>query len=543
MKAFSTLIDRLTVTPAPQHQIALISDYLRQTPDPERGYALALLTGEMSLRMTRPAVIRALVEERTDAALLNMSLDYVGDLAETVSLLWPASKTNRAAPILSELVEALPQQASRRSKADFPATLAGWLDACEPSERFALLRLMTGGSVRAGVPTSRVKAAVAALSATVGTAAVEEVWHALTPPYGDLFDWIEGRGLRPETKGKPVFHPFMLGTEVGPETALNSTADSDWLVEYLWSGARVQWVQAGGVVRVFSRDGDDLSAAFPELTRSLPVDAVFDGQLTVHRRTEAGTELGTGEDLERRMRRKTVTPAVLRDRPARLKVFDILAANGEDLRNLPLRDRRERLAEMAGIVEEQGLSLSPLLNPASVRELHQGLAGSIGAKGLIFKRGDRPYGGADPARQGGMKPGDDWLKWPRAALRFSAVLLYVQRVAGGSRADFSEFTLGAVTEDLDGPALVPIGKVSPVGLATEDLAHINAFAKEHTRERFGPVRSLEAGIVLGVCCERVERSARRKSGLRLITPRLLGLHQDVPWQQAVTLQSLLNLIA
>ena len=193
MKAFAALFDRLSVTPGADNQITLIRDYLRQTPDPERGYALALLTGSMTLRMTRPAVIRAMVEERTDGALLAMSLDYVGDLAETVSLLWPAAKTNRSAPSLSELVDLLPQS----PKADIPAMPAGWLDACKPAERYVLLRLLTGGSLRAGVPASRIKAAIAAMSESITADEVEEVWHALTPPYDDLFAWIEARGARP----------------------------------------------------------------------------------------------------------------------------------------------------------------------------------------------------------------------------------------------------------------------------------------------------------------------------------------------------------
>ena len=536
MKAFTALFDRLFVTPGADNQITLIRDYLRQTPDPERGYALALLTGSMTLRMTRPAVIRATVEERADGALLAMSLDYVGDLAETVSLLWPAAKTNRSAPSLSELVDLLPQS----PKADIPAMLAGWLDACKPAERYVLLRLLTGGSLRAGVPASRIKAAIAAMSESITADEVEEVWHAFTPPYDDLFAWIEARGARPDTDGKPVFRPFMHGTEVSAETVENRAPDADWLVEFLWNGARVQWVQAGGVVRLFSRDGDDLSPAFPELTSPLPVDVVLDGQLMVDRRTGTGTELGTAEDLERRVQRKTATSAMLRDRPARLKVFDVLAVEGEDLRGLPLRDRRMRLERLA---REHGLDPSPLLDPASVVELHQGLAAVAGTKGLILKRGDRPYGARGLGLRAGANRGDDWLKWPRAAHRFSAVLLYVQRTAGGPSAAFHEFTLGAVTEDTEGPSLVPIGKVSPTGLTAEELAQISAFAKENTRERFGPVRSIEAGIVLEVACERIEGSARRKSGLRLITPRLLCVRQDVPWQHAHTLQSLLNLIA
>ena len=105
MKHFAALVDRLTVTPQPDHQIALIRAYLQQTPDPDRGYALAALTGALTLRAVRPAQLRSMMAERADPILLDMSMDYVGDLAETVALLWPPSHTNRPPPSLSEIVQ------------------------------------------------------------------------------------------------------------------------------------------------------------------------------------------------------------------------------------------------------------------------------------------------------------------------------------------------------------------------------------------------------------------------------------------------------
>ena len=520
MKHFAALVDRLTMTPQPDHQIALIRAYLQQTPDPDRGYALAALTGALTLRAVRPTQLRSMMAERADPILLDMSLDYVGDLAETVALLWPPSQTNSPPPSLSEIVQTL----AETPKAESEAVLVGWLDACEPATRYILLRLLMGG-VRTGLPSRRVKAAIAALSETINQADVEEVWHALSAPYTALLDWIEGRGARPDTSGIPTFSPLMRGSTI---TKPEPEPEPEMMAEYLWTGARVLWVQDQGRVRLFSSAGDDLSAAFPDLTKPLSQDAVLDGQLVVLRDGKPGT----AEDLQRRLRRKTVTAALLRESPATVRFYDMLGQNGQDMRDFALSQRRGRLEAFA---DKHDLLLSPLLPANELSALHENLGEVDGAEGIILKRADRPY-------VAGMHA-DDWLEWPRAALRFQAVLLYVQRASGGANAALTEFTLGAVIDGAeDGATLVPIGKVSTADMTTEDLSAINAYARENTIERFGPVRSIRAGLVLDIACDGIEASTRRKSGLRLNGTRALKLASNTAWQDANSLKSLLNLI-
>ena len=518
MKAFATLIDRLTVTPNPAHQIAVVRDYLRLTPDPDRGFALTALTGAWTPRVIRPAKLREWMVERVDPVLLDKSLDYVGDLAETVSLLWPESRSNRQPPSLSEISETLTETA----KGDMDRLVMAWLDACEPSTRYILLRLLSGG-VRTSVSSRVIKAGVAALSTTVTVEQVEEVWHAVQPPYQALLDWAEGRGTCPETNGFPTFRPFMRGSTVrNPEPQA-----ANLIAEYKWTGARVQWVQAEGKVRLYSSQGDDLSAAFPDVTQPLSEDAVLDGQLMIYHDQKPAT----AEDLARRMRRKTITATLLQDLPARVRFFDMLGYNGEDMREFALLQRRARLEDFG---HKNGLDLSPLLPTNQLATLHQNLGDIDGAEGLILKQGDRPY-------TPGRNP-DDWLKWPREALRFQAVLLYVQRAGGGANAAFTEFTLGAVTDTAADGNLIPIGKVAADTLPQETLKQINAYVRENTLERFGPVRSIKAGLVLEITCEGIEASRRRKSGLRLKSPKAVKLQAETAWRDANTLESLLNLI-
>ena len=213
MRAFAELLDRLSLTASRNAKLVLVRDYLRSTPDPDRGWALAALTGDLTFDAAKPAMIRRAVEARIDPVLFGWSYDYVGDLAETVALIWPPNPDHRAnrEPELAEVVEAL----RTASRAEVPALLEGWLDALEPKGRWALLKLMTG-ALRVGMSGRLARTAVAMMRPSevreppdpeggegsiplepVEASDIEEIWHALAPPYAELFAWLEGRGERP----------------------------------------------------------------------------------------------------------------------------------------------------------------------------------------------------------------------------------------------------------------------------------------------------------------------------------------------------------
>src|SRR6202051_1670256 len=103
MNRFAELLDRLAYEPARNNKLRLITDYFRSTPDPERGWALAALTGALSFPHAKAGLIRSLIAERTDPVLFELSYDYVGDLSETVALMWPTPLAQRApSPLLGE---------------------------------------------------------------------------------------------------------------------------------------------------------------------------------------------------------------------------------------------------------------------------------------------------------------------------------------------------------------------------------------------------------------------------------------------------------
>src|ERR1700744_3621300 len=208
MRAFANLLDRLSFPASRNAKLVLVRDYLRSAPDPERGWALAALTGELSFDAAKPAFIRKAVEARMDGALFAMSYDYVGDLAETVALVWPAKPGANREPDLSEVVDAL----RCASRAEVQKLLERWLDALDADGRWALLKLLTGG-LRVGVSARLAKQALAALGG-VEVDAIEDVWTSQHPPYEDLFAWLEGRSEKPTANAPGRFRSVMLATAI-----------------------------------------------------------------------------------------------------------------------------------------------------------------------------------------------------------------------------------------------------------------------------------------------------------------------------------------
>ena len=109
MNRFAELLDRLAYEPGRNNKLRLITGYFREVGDPDRGYALAALTGALSFKHAKPALIRDLIASHTDEVLFGLSYDYVGDLSETGALMWP-----RRVPGNSESFPSFPSPALPR---------------------------------------------------------------------------------------------------------------------------------------------------------------------------------------------------------------------------------------------------------------------------------------------------------------------------------------------------------------------------------------------------------------------------------------------
>jgi DNA ligase-1 len=520
MIAFADLLERLVFTPSRNAKIALLRRYFLTQPDPDRGIGLAAITGELRFSAAKPGLIRTLAAERTDPVLFELSYDYVGDLAETVALMWPARPTNASPPRLPDVIATL----ETAPKSALPAIVAGWLDACDPSVRLALLKLITGG-LRVGASGRLARIALAEIG-KVEPDAVEEVWHGLTPPYLPLFAWLEGRAPRPDPATAPVFRPLMLAHPLEPADVapLNPT---DWRAEWKWDGIRVQLVATPGGKRLYSRGAEDISAAFPEIVEAMDYLGVLDGELLVIR---AGA-VAPFADLQQRLNRKTVTAALMRDYPVCVRLYDMLFEGDEDLRALPFDARRARLEAFHARVQPPRTDLSALISFAHVNELARLRTGARAAaiEGLMLKRADSAY---VAGRVKGL-----WWKWKRDPLNLDAVLMYAQRGHGKRSSYYSDYTFGLWR----GNELVPVGKAY-FGFTDQELSDLDRWVRNHTVARFGPVREVEKALVLEVAFDAAQLSARHKSGVALRFPRIARIRRDKPAAEADRLETLLALV-
>src|SRR5215471_7910840 len=358
MNRFAELLDRLAYEPARNNKLRLITEYFRSTADPDRGWALAALTGSLSFQHAKPGMIRTLIGERADPVLFDLSYDYVGDLSETVALMWPvppeAVRSNRELT-LSDVVDTL----STLGKAQLPGQIARWLDLLDETGRWALLKLLTGG-LRVGVSARLAKTAAAALG-NRDPQEIELIWPGLKPPYRDLFAWLEGRADKPVHRDPAPFRPAMLAHALmdGDLAALDP---NDFMAEWKWDGIRVQAVadvdsEGRPQVRLYSRTGEDISAGFPDLIDALRVHGAIDGELLVVREGR----VQSFNVLQQRLNRKTVNAKLLAEFPAHLRAYDLLVDGEEDLRERPFTERRARLEALVAGTASPRLDLSPLV--------------------------------------------------------------------------------------------------------------------------------------------------------------------------------------
>ncbi len=520
MRAFAELLDRLVFTPSRNGKIVLLRRYFQTEPDPDRGIGLAAIAGELSFTAAKPSLIRDLAASRTDPVLFGWSYDYVGDLAETVALMWPAQPTDAPPPRLCEVVDAL----ENAPKTALPGIVAGWLDASDPSVRFALLKLITG-ALRVGVSGRLAKVALAEVG-RVNPDEVEEVWHGLAPPYLPLFAWLEGRAPRPDPAEAPVFRPLMLAHPL-EDADLAGLDASQFRAEWKWDGIRVQLVSTKGGRRVYSRGADDISGAFPDILEAMNFHAVLDGELLVIR----DGVVAPFADLQQRLNRKGVTPKMIADSPAGVRLYDILFDGLEDVRPLGFDARRARLEAWHARVRPARMDLSPLIQFGSLEELSTLRLGARAAsmEGIMLKRADSPY---MPGRVKGL-----WWKWKRDPHTLDAVLMYAQRGHGKRSSYYSDYTFGV----WKGDELVPVGKAY-FGFTDEELAWLDRWIRNHTVARFGPVREVEKSLVLEVAFDAAQLSTRHKSGVAMRFPRIARIRRDKPAAEADRLEHVMALV-
>jgi DNA ligase-1 len=470
-----------------------------------------------------------------------LSYDYVGDLSETVALMWPTDPAKRpnAIPSLSDVVETL----STLGKAQLPAQLSRWLDGLDETGRWALLKLVTGG-LRIGVSARLAKTAAASLGGKDPNE-VEVLWPRLAPPYIELFAWLEDRAGMPVSRDPAPFRPAMLAQAI-EDTDFPGLKPEEFMAEWKWDGIRVQAVAGSGddsrmVTRLYSRTGEDISKSFPDLAEALRLPGAIDGELLIVREGR----VQSFNVLQQRLNRKTITSKLLLEFPAHLRAYDLLVDGTSDLRDLPFTARRERLQAFIERLDDPRIDVSPLvpfdtwdaLTAARADPASAG-ADAQAVEGIMLKRRDAPY---VPGRPKGL-----WWKWKRDPLNVDAVLMYAQRGHGKRSSYYSDYTFGVWTKGEGGDELVPVGKAY-FGFTDEELHKIDRFVRNNTAERFGPVREVtheaDKGLVFEVAFDGLQRSTRHKSGLAMRFPRISRLRWDKPPREADRLETLEKMLS
>lgn len=516
MKQFAELLEKLIFTPSRNRKIEELANYFKNTPDPDRGYALAAITRDLDIKNFKASHLKQLTMERVDPVLFQLSYDYVGDLGETIALIWP-DHTPGDLPSVTDFIE----MCNNSAKKDLPEKVAAFLDMAEPNERWAMIKLVTGG-LRVGVSARLAKTALAEYGGQ-DLAEIEKIWHGLDIPYLDLFAWLDGKADKPDINHAHTFHPMMLATPIDEEKDFPKLNPHDFMAEWKWDGIRVQLVFDDENKKMFSRTGDDISAAFPDVADSLSGSAVLDGELLVGHDLEPLAF----NDLQQRLNRKTPTKKHLEDLPGFVRVYDMLFDGDEDIRDLPLEERRERLEAWHTQNNNVRLSLSELLkfeNWDDLGLLRKQGADEHGHEGIMIKRKDSIYVSG--------RPKGPWFKWKRDALLVDAVIMYAQRGHGKRSSYYSDYTFGV----WKGNEIVPIGKAYS-GFTDEELKKLDKWVRANTIERFGPVREVKKELVVEVAFDSAHESKRHKSGIALRFPRISRIRWDKPAQEVESLDA------
>lgn len=533
MQAFTNLFRALDETTKTSEKISAMVDYFSRAPAEDAAWAVYFLSG----RKPRQVVpVRKLAGWALECAnipdwLFDECYDAVGDLAETVALLLPRTGQGTAKPLhywVEEILLPLRDMEEQQQK----VTLLGTWEEMNSPQNFVWNKLVTGG-FRVGVSQQLVIRALAEVSGVEAATLAHRLmgeWEPSSELYYNL--------MSPDTRDADISqpYPFFLAhpLETGADP-LSLLADlgpiSQWQSEWKWDGIRAQVICRAGKFFLWSRGEELVTERYPELEVLgwvLPRGTVLDGELLPWK---DGTVLPFAQ-LQRRIGRKTVSKKLMHDVPVVLMAYDVLEIEGVDVRDQPLLWRRQKLGELvAAAAKCRCLMLSPLVLADSWEELahFREQSRQRNVEGLMLKRLNSPY------RVGRLR--GDWWKWKIDPLTIDAVLIHAQPGHGKRASLFTDYTFGI----WDGDKLVPIAKAYS-GLTDEEIRQVDAFVRENTLEKFGPVRTVKPQLVFELGFEGLQRSTRHKSGIAVRFPRMLRWRLDKTIEEADTLDSVKQLL-
>ena len=546
MKSFAALYRALDASTSSLAKQAALQQYLRAAAPADAAWAVYFLAGGKPRQLVPVKLLRELGRSAAGIPewLFVECYEAVGDLAETIALLLPAPAAPLDRPLAEWMVDQLLPLRGMAPELLAPRLLAQWNELAG-EDRLVYFKLITG-AFRVGVSKLQVTQALAAVSGVdakqIAQRLIGYTHLGARPSADDYLALIAPHEAA--TQGRPDGsqpYPFFLAHPFNqPLEQFDATLGppADWLIEWKWDGIRAQLVNRGGQVALWSRGEELISERFPELLAAgaaLPEGTVLDGEILVWR----DDRVQPFAELQQRIGRKTLSPKLLRELPVVLCAYDLLEAEGQDLRAQPQQQRREQLEALLAMAQPPELRLSPLILGVSWPELARVREQSraMGVEGMMLKRRDAQYG-VGRTRDVGV-----WFKWKIDPLSVDAVLIYAQRGHGRRASLYSDYTFAVWNGPPEDPArqLVPFAKAYS-GLTDEEMRKVDAIIRRTTIESFGPVRSVTPTLVFELGFEGISRSSRHKSGIAVRFPRMLRWREDKPVAEADTLSTLGELL-
>lgn len=525
MKRFADLFLRLDQTTKTNAKVAALADYLRDAPDTDKLWTIAILSGRRPKRGVTTTLLREWAAEISDVPLWLFEECYpiVGDLSETIALVLPQPKRSSDKSLTGwlEIVKTLGKLSPDEKRAE---VVCAW-DSLAPTERFLFNKLITGG-LRIGVSQKLMTRALAQATGIEQATLAHRIMGDWTPETTSFAELILTDDPSADAS-KP--YPFYLAHALGDPAELGSP--EEWRAEFKWDGIRGQLIIRQGQHYLWSRGEELVTDRFPEfaqLSDFIPDGTVIDGEILAWR-DEHPLPFNA---LQKRIGRKTVPKKLLKDAPVILYAYDLLEQNGGDIRPLPFDTRRAALTALINTLHKTApIRLSKTLKFTSWQDLADLRATSRAraAEGLMLKRASSPY-------LAGRKRGD-WWKWKIEPLTIDAVMIYAQAGSGRRAGLYTDFTFAV----WDGPDLVPFAKAYS-GLSDAEFRQITAWVKKNTLQRFGPVRQVTPQHVFELAFEGIQSSPRHKSGIALRFPRMLRWRHDKPTSEAGTLDELKKML-
>jgi DNA ligase 1 len=540
MRKFAELYTAIDETTSTSRKVAAMRDYFSSAPPEDAAWAVYFLAGGKPRQIVPNKLLRQFALESTGIPewLFEECLHAVGDFAETIAHLLPAPVTVSDIPLSVWMEERIMPLRGASPEIIRTAMMEAWAQLA-PRERFMLLKII-GGAFRVGVSRLLVTRALAEVAGASTTVIAERLmgWtDGRINPRADQYRQLVGAETsatgeeRTINPGQP--YPFFLAHPL--QTAPDTLGEiRDWFAEWKYDGIRAQLIRRAGQTWLWSRGEDLITERFPEIsTIPLSEGTVIDGEILIWK-DERPAPFSL---LQQRIGRKTLSAAMRESLPAVLIAYDLLELQGQDLRAMPQQQRRAMLEDLVASLPASAIRLSPLVAApnwdtlASLREESR----ERGVEGFMLKARDSRYG------VGRTKDKGVWWKWKIDPYAVDAVLVYAQPGNGRRASLLTDYTFAVWDGAGSETRLVPFAKAYS-GLTNAEIAEVDAIIRRTTVEKFGPVRSVQPGMVFEIGFEGIAASPRHKSGIAVRFPRILRWRQDKQIEDADTLETLRGML-